>query len=419
MKTTLLEKMISGVGGLIPRYRSPIPVKLDGGALGNSPNYDLYPSVSANAALNLTAVWACMVLRAETIGTLPLHLYDKDRNIASKNELYSVLHDSPNQDQTAAEYWSMMTAHVDMLGNGYSLIHRRRSDSTVISLEPFDPNVVVMTKDPTTKEWEYSVNGEKIATKNMLHLKGFTMERGFGYSRLMHGARTIGAQMAADDAATLAWKQGLKVGGFMSWEGPSELTPTQRDDIKGKLDEFGKMENAGKWMMLLRHMKPLDGAQYRIKPAEAELLASRGFGIEQVCRLFGVPPQLIGHTDKASSWASSIENINLFFLQYSLNPTLIRNEQQIRKKLLTPNDRGNGVYAKFSTSGMLRTDTKTRWLAYGNGLDRGVYNANEVRAWEELPDREGGDEYRVALNTGNSNGGNTEEGDGKDGNAKN
>jgi HK97 family phage portal protein len=415
MKTNRFLKTITGAwGGLIPRYRSPTPVKLDGGAL--STNYsDLYPALSAQAALNLTTVWACANLRAETIGTLPLHLYKSDRTMATKNTLYSVLHDSPNQDQTAAEFWSMQTAHVDMLGNGYSLIHRRR-DGSVISMEPFNPDIVVMTKNKDG-EWEYSANGDPIADKNMLHLKGFSMERGIGYSRLQYGRDTMGAQLIAETAAALAFKQGMKVGGFFKWEAPSELTEDQNRQVQAKLNEFGMPENMGRWMMLLKGMTPIAGADYRIKPAEAELLASRGFGVEQACRLFGVPPILVGHTDKASSWASSSENINLFYLQYSLNPTLIRNEQQIRKKLLTASDKAEGLYAKFQTSGMLRTDTKNRWLAYGAGLDRGVYNPNEVRAWEEMPDRDGGDEYHVVANMSGDQG-NADEKEQGNGNAK-
>ena len=151
---------------------------------------------------------------------------------------------------------------------------------------------------------------------------------------------------------------------------------------------------------MLRGLKPLAGTEFSVKPSEAQLLESRYFGIEEICRLFNVPPPLIGHTSKASSWASSLENLNLHFLIYSLNPSLVRNEQRIEKKLLTPAEIASGVQAKFSLQGLLRGDTKTRQAFYASGLQNGYLCQDEVRDFEDMPALPNGEGqvYRVQLN---------------------
>lgn len=409
----LLTKAILGVPSMFGGSMRAVPTAKFEGPIYTDPYYsgDLYPALTTQAAMNLSAVWGCVQLRAETVGSLPANLYDKNREVASNNPLNRLLHDSPNKDQTPIEYWGMQTALVDMNGNSMSLIHRRR-DKSVISLEPFNENELLPVVKDGEIEWQY--NGEKFSDDRIFHLKGFSNNDKFGLSRLHYGRNVFGAQIAAEDAAARTFKGGLKIGGFFKWAGASELTEAQRVSIQARLSDYSDPKNAGNWMMLLKGMEPVAGStDLRIKPAEAELLASRGFGIEQVCRLFGVPPQLIGQTDKASSWASSIENINLFFLQYSLHPTLVRYQQQCWRKLLTPEDRAAGRYVKFNVRALMSTDTKTRILSYANGLDRGYYNVNTVRDWEDLPPREGGDEYRVALNTGSATNQEKEDGDGK------
>jgi HK97 family phage portal protein len=129
------------------------------------------------------------------------------------------------------------------------------------------------------------------------------------------------------------------------------------------------------------------------------LLESRYFGIEEICRLYGVPPPLIGHTSKASSWASSIENLNLFFQMYSMQPTVIRAEARISKKLLTPYDIAAGVQPKFAMQGLLRGDLKSRTLFYASGLQNGYLSQNDVLDFEDRPGiGPEGDIYRVQLN---------------------
>lgn len=358
---------------------------------GSDPTYS---AVTADQAIKLSAVSACLNLRSETIGSLPVHLRDSKKNVITDHPTYDVIHNSPNALMTAPEYWSLCTAHVDLHGNAISIVERR-NDGSVISLEPMDPTKCYAAQKKSGR-WVYNCDGNDIPAENILHLKGFSLDGGWGLSRLEIGNNILSSQLTANDSATRAFKQGLKVGGF--FEVAQNLDKPQQVEFKKILDNYGLPENEGKWMTLLKGMKPIGGAEFRIKPAEAELLASRYYGIEEICRLMCVPPQLIGHTDKASSWASSLEQINLFFLMYSVMPTIVRKESRISKTLLSVSDRAKGIVPKFNIQGLLRSDMKTQALVFASALQNGYYNRNEVRDLLERGEVEGGDTYTVQLN---------------------
>jgi HK97 family phage portal protein len=359
---------------------------------------DTFSEVNAETAIKLSAVWSCMNLRAETIGALPLNIRDKQKRVLTEHPLYRVLHTSPNADMTAPEYWSLQTAHIDLFGNGVSVIERGLQKK-VVALTPADPcnSSFEYNKSGTRKTW--TIGQDKFDDEDILHLRGFSMNGGWGAPRLEIGRQILAAQLTANKSAQMAFKQGLKVGGFFMNEGKRDLTTEELKAFGARLDTFGKSENAGKWMTLLRGLKPLAGTEFSVKPADAQLLESRYFGIEEICRLFNIPPPLIGHTSKASSWASSIENLNLFFLIYSLQPSVVRIESRIEKKLLSPSDIAAGVQAKFSMQGLLRGDSKARQSYYASGLQNGYLSQNDVL---DLEDRPGigseGDIYRVQLN---------------------
>lgn len=366
-------------------------------AFDSREDFDLYGAATKAAAMKLSAVWACMTLRAETLGTLPLHLRDKDKKLVTDHPLYDVIHNSPNALMTAPEYWSLANAHVDMYGNHISVVQRRTRDKSVISLEPmFDPSGWTIQEEKSGRVFYQSPDGQKYDPENILHLKDFTLDNLFGLSRFQIGKHILAAQIEANTMALKAFKQGLKIGGFFQVDGPKDLDTDQLKEWNEKLSIYGRPENTGKWMTLLKGMVPIGGAKFRPKASDAELLASRFFGVEEVCRLFNTPPQLIGHSDKASSWASSLENVNLFFLMYALQPRMIRTERRITKTLISPADRVRGIEPKFSIAGLLRADAKTRALLYQAELRSGMSSINELR---DLEDRPGigpeGDVYRV------------------------
>lgn len=341
--------------------------------------------VSPETALKLSAVWACVKLRAETISTLPLHLYDSNKKIAKDHGLYRVLHDSPNADMCASEFWQIQSACLDLWGNAYSYI-TRRNDRSVISLEPLFPSEMVKKRlKDGGFEYHYTENGKvKIYTDDeILHFKGFTLDGYVGLSAIQFFAQTIGMQFDANNQAQDWFKNGLKVGGFLE-TGEQTLTGEQRTRMRNHLAEFSKPENSGKYMILEAGMKLASASAIRINPIDAQLLESRYFGIEEICRAFGVPPQLIGHTNKASSWASSLEQTNQGFLTYSLNPQLVRYEQTISRKLLMPQDKYK-YRPKFAVDGLLRANNTARADFYVKMTQNGLYTRNEVRELEDMP----------------------------------
>lgn len=355
--------------------------------------------ISANTALKLSAVWACVRLRSQTIASLPLHLYDDSKQIAANHPLYRILHDSPNADMTASEFWEAMVASLDLWGNAYAYIIRSEKSRHIIALDVLNPELMQLSR---TKEGEvryiYTENGKQSVfyDDEILHIKGFTLDGLVGLSPIKYQSQVMGFQMDANNAANHEFKNNLKAGGFLKTS-QTTLTQEQRERLRLSLSEFGKPENAGKFMVLEAGMDVAGSSQVRVNPQDAQLLESRYFGIEEICRTFGVPPQLVYHTDKASSWASSLENMNLGFLMYSLRPTLVRIEQTIVKKLLSAEERQK-YKPRFSVEGLLRADSTGRASFYTSALQNGWLTRNEVRELEDLPPMNGGDELTVQLN---------------------
>lgn len=376
---------------------------------------DTPSSVSVDAGMKLSALFAAVNLRSETIGSLPIQIRDKQKNILTDHPLYYLLHHSPNQWMVPSSYMSMNVAHMDLLGNAVSVI-RRNTIGDPVSLLAYDPDVAQFdfNKSGTRRTWK--IGQEEFKEEEILHIPSFTLNGLWGQSRMSIGAAILRAQLDANMAQATQFRNGLKVGTFFVDERTSEFTKEQREDFEKRLAMFRRPENNGASMTLPKGIKPAEGAIYRISPAEAQLLESRLFGIREICRLFNVPPILIHETDKASSWASSSENINLFFLIYSLLPTIIRCEQYLAKKLLKPAEVAEGVQIKFSLQGLLRGDMKTRQAFYASALQNGWMNRNEVRDLEDRANIPGGDKYTVQLNMTDVN--DLQETDGTDGGKK-
>lgn len=337
-------------------------------------------SISPDKAMKLATVWACVRLRSETIASLPFHLRDDNKDLAKDHPLYRILHDQPNADMTASEFWEAMVASQELDGNGYALI-LRNTLKTVIALEFLDPEHMHVSRSNVGKiDYTY-----KKGTKNevvydeedILHLKGFSLDGLVGLSAIKYQSDVIGGQIDANNAANSEFKNNLKAGGFLK-TGEKTLNKEQRERLRQNLATFGEPQNAGKWMVLESGMEPASASHIRISAQDAQLLENRRFGIEEICRTFKTPPQLIYHMDKASSWASSLE-------------------QMVTRKLLTPEERKK-YSPKFSVEGLLRADSAARSAFYSQLLQNGVMTRNEVRALEDLPAHTGADQLTVQLN---------------------
>ena len=351
--------------------------------------------VTADKAIQLSAVWACVRLLSESISTLPLKIYERQadgsRKLAQSHPVYQVLCRRPNLEMTPSRFMLMMVASVCLRGNAF--VEKLFIGSKLVSLVPLLPqNMVVKRLDNGRLEYTYTENGKKrvIPEKNLMHIRGFGLDGVCGMMPMMAGRDVIGAAMAVEESAAKIFENGLQSSGFLSSE--KALDADQRERLRGYMQAFTGSRNAGKIMVLE------GGLEYQnvtMNPEAAQMLESRAFSIEEICRWFRVPPFMVGHTSKQSSWASSLEGMNLQFLTHTLRPLLVNIEQEISRCLLNGEE---DLFAEFSVEGLLRADSAGRAAYYTSALQNGWMSRNDVRRLENMPPIEGGDIYTVQLN---------------------
>lgn len=387
---------------VLDRIKSAIVRRLDvrepDGWISNSMRGDAGEVVTDDTVLSLSAVWACVNLIAGTIASLPLVVYRTDnkgeRTIARSHKLYRVLHNNPNYDQTAVDFWEFVSASIELWGNAYARIVR--NNSGVESLHPIAPNLVSVRRLASgTIEYRWTEDGKSFVEtdKTMLHIRGFGGNPLGGMSTLHFGRHAFSLARAVDRSAGSTFRHGLRPSGVLTFE--KWLSPEQREVAEQKLNEkfLGAM-NAGRPLILEGGTK---WEQLTISPDDAQLLQSRGFSIEEICRFFGTPPFMIGHTEKSTSWGTGLEQQTLAFQKFTLRRRLKRIEQALEKQLLTPNDLAEGITIEFNLEGLLRGDSAARASFYQSGLTNGWMTINEVRALENMPPVEGGNVPRMQM----------------------
>lgn len=351
--------------------------------------------VTADKAIQLSAVWACVRLLSESISTLPLKIYvrqpDGSRKAATDHPAYSILCRRPNSEMTPSRFMLMVVASICLRGNAF--IEKKFIANRLVSLVPLLPqNMVVKRLTTGALEYKYTENGNErvIPVKNIMHIRGFGLDGVCGMMPMKTGRDVIGSAMAVEESAAKIFEQGLQSSGFLSAE--NALTDEQRERLRSYMAAFTGSKNAGKIMVLEGGLK-YQGVT--MNPEDAQMLESRAFSIEEICRWFRVPPFMVGHTTKQSSWASSLEGMNLQFLTHTLRPLLVNIEQEIGRCLLDSDDE---VFAEFSVEGLLRADSAGRAAYYTSALQNGWMSRNDVRRLENMPPIEGGDIYTVQLN---------------------
>lgn len=352
--------------------------------------------VNEVSVLALAAAWACVNLLAGTIASLPLMVYRTDRSgartVAPDHPLYRVLHDSPNRLQTAVDFWEFEAASLELRGNGYARIIR--SGDRVVSLVPAPASFMLVEPMGNSRlRYQWTEDGDSFTetSENMLHIRGFGGSPLGGLSTLQFGSRVFGLSTAIHSAAGNTFRNGLHQLGLLVFD--KFLTSEQREIVENRLvSKFAGSMNAGRPMVLEGGTK---WETLTIDPEDAQMLESRGFSVEEVARMFGVPPHMIGHTASSTSWGTGLEQQTLGFQKFTLRRRLKRIEQALEKQLLTPTDRAQGITIEFSLEGLLRGDSAARSGFYASGLNNGWMTINEVRALENLPPVAGGDIPRM------------------------
>ncbi len=340
-------------------------------------------NVNDQSILKLSAVWACARLISETMATLPLGMYERTsagRQPAPQHSLDFVLSVQPNADTIPAVFWEAVVAA--MLLRGTARCEKLMVGERLVGLQfLYPPRLTVTRRLNGEKEYRYTEdNGRQriIPESRIWTIPGWSLDGKNGVSVLHYGAQVFGAALATDEAASGTFARGLMPTTWFKY--PKVMRPDQREEAREFITDRAGMANSGKPLILEADMEV---GNIGINPVDAQLLESRGFSVQEICRWFRVPPWMVGQTEKATSWGNGIEQQMIAFLTFTLGPWIKRIEQSIVKDLLRPADRAR-FYPKFSVEGLLRADSAARAAFYSVMVNNGILTRDEVR---ELEDR--------------------------------
>lgn len=355
--------------------------------------------ITPETAMALSAVRACVTLLAESVAQLPCELYrrsaDGGRTRATDHPVYDLVHSSPNKKDTSFEYFEQQQGLLGLEGNCYSIIDRD-GKGYPRELIPINPRKVIVLKGPDGMPYyELPEIGETLPMRLMHHVKVFSLDGYIGNSPIQTNADVLGLSLAVEDHASQMFRRGTTMSGVI--ERPKESGVIKNQEAIDRLlskwtDRYAGMRNAFSVALLQEGMSYKQLSQDNEK---AQLLQSRQWGVEEVCRLYKCPPHMVQMLEKATN--NNIEHQGLQFVMYTLLAWLKRHEGALMRDLLLPSERAD-LYIEFNVSGLLRGDQKSRYESYALGRQWGWLSVNDIRRMENLPPIAGGDKYLTPLN---------------------
>lgn len=352
--------------------------------------------IGPDSALQIATVWACVNRRATAIASLPLFTYRRlasgQKQLARGSRLYQLLHDSPNARMTAYEFWRAMLMNHDLRGNAYARIDRDTSTGEAISLWPMPADQVeqeVLEDGSIVYTYRLGNDVAVLAESSVLHIKDLGNGT-VGLPKLeFMRATTDEAAKAQATASKLFGTQGKPTGVLMV---DHVLNAAQREAIRQNFADLS-MSSTGRLFVLEASMKY---QQLSLSPEDQQLLETRQFGIEEMCRWFDVPPVLAYHSN-VTTWGSGIESIMDGWYKLTIAPMLRNIEQALTKRVLTPRQRAELV-VEFNFDALLRGNAKDRAELYAKHVQNGIMTRNEVRQLENLPPDPSADELTAQTN---------------------
>ena len=362
--------------------------------------------VTERSAMQMTAVYSCVRILAEAIAGLPLHLYryrdDGGKEKAIDHPLYLLLHDEPNPEMSSFVFRETLMTHLLLWGNAYAQIIRN-GKGEVVALYPLMPNKMSVDRDTDghlfytyqrSNEEAPIAEGTKVvlSPKDVLHIPGLGFDGLVGYSPIAMAKNAIGLAIATEEYGSKFFANGATPSGILEYPGTVKDPEKVRDSwTRG----FSGSGNAHKVAVLEEGMKytPIS-----ISPEQAQFLETRKFQINEIARIFRVPPHMVGDLDKSSF--SNIEQQSLEFVKYTLDPWVVRWEQSIQRTLLQDEEKSR-YFVKFNLEGLLRGDYQSRMNGYATARQNGWMSANDIRELENLdriPPESGGDLYLINGN---------------------
>ena len=363
-------------------------------------------NVTERSAMQMTAVYSCVRVLSDAVAGLPLHLYKYTQNGGKEKSinhpLYFLLHDEPNPEMTSFVFRETLMTHLLLWGNAYAQIIRN-GKGEVVALYPLMPNKMTVDRDENGRLYYkyYRGNDEAIRSKeyevilspyDVLHVPGLGFDGLVGYSPIAMAKNAIGLAMATEEYGAKFFANGAAPSGVLEHPGTLKNPDKVRESWNAT---FGGSHNANKVAVLEEGMKytPIS-----ISPEQAQFLETRKFQINEIARIFRVPPHMVGDLEKSSF--SNIEQQSLEFVKYTLEPWLVRWEQSMVRSLLSPSEKRE-YFIKFNVDGLLRGDYASRMSGYATARQNGWMSANDIRELENLdriPAEEGGDLYLINGN---------------------
>jgi len=356
--------------------------------------------VSTEGALQQVTVLACVRLIAESVGMLPMVLYQRleprGKERASAHPLYPLLHDQSNPELTAAELREIMAGHIALWGNAYCEIEfdgagRRRA------LWPLRPDrMTVEVNDANERVYSYQLPSGEVASLpryRVWHVQGWGTDGYVGKSPIALARESIGLSMATEEFGARFFGNDSRPGGILRT--PGKLSDDAAKRMKHRWEEaHGGLSNAHRVAVL---EEGLEWQAIGIPPEDAQFLETRKFQEAQICQVYRVPPHMIGITERSTSWGTGIEQQGIGFVTFTLMPYLVRFAQTVGRDLLTPAERRT-LFAEFLTEALERGDLKARYDAYNVGRQGGWLSVNDIREKENMNPVDGGDTYLQPLN---------------------
>lgn len=398
--------------GLINKlFKSRDHPKIDNRTVGSS--YSFYmggssagKNVNERSAMQMTAVYSCVRILAEAVAGLPLHLYrykeDGGKERAIDNNLYHLLHDEPNKEMSSFIFRETLMTHLLLWGNAYAQIIRN-GKGEVIALYPLMPNKMQVDRDENGELYYiYTRSSDEAKTmegvtvyltpRDVLHIPGLGFDGLVGYSPIAMAKNAIGLAIATEEYGAKFFANGAAPSGVLEHPGTIKDPSRLRENWNST---FGGSANSGKVAVLEEGMKytPIS-----ISPEQAQFLETRKFQIDEIARIFRVPPHMVGDLEKSSF--SNIEQQSLEFVKYTLDPWVIRWEQSLSRSLLNEDEKRK-YFFKFNLEGLLRGDYESRMSGYATARQNGWMSANDIRELENLdkiPAEDGGDLYLINGN---------------------
>lgn len=353
--------------------------------------------VSETTALNTLMVVSCVRILAETLASLPLHVYERleprGRQRAPYHALYPILHTEPNPRMTAYTWLERMMAHLALWGNHYSLIERQRGD--VVALWPVHPRYVepYETEDGQVRYRIQLAAGRvrDLPARDVLHVPGLAMDGLVGLSPLSMMRQAIGIAVAAESYGARFFANDARP--HVLLRHPGQLSDVARENLRMSWQQLHGRGRGGVGIL----EEGMELITVSMPPEDAQFLETRRFQVQELARFFRIPPHLLADVERSTSWGTGIEQQNIGFVVYTMRPWIVRIEQELTRKLLPPEERQT-YYVEFAIDGLLRGDIQSRTQAYATARQWGWMSANDIRELENMNPIEGGDVYLQPLN---------------------